>query len=149
MSEEFLDQLKIEFPKMYTDECYDFSIGDGWHNLIKVLSNYIQHHIDSYAKHRSMLLKSNPNGIEVPAEIEQVVVVTVKEKFGGLRFYYNGGDSYIGGLVSMAEAWANHTCEVCGEVGEVRYDGWIRTLCQKHADEHRQRQIELYGEEDA
>jgi hypothetical protein len=56
----------------------------------------------------------------------------IKEKFGGLRFYYDGGDEYISGLVSMAESWAGNTCETCGEKGERRSGGWIRTLCDKH-----------------
>jgi hypothetical protein len=64
--------------------------------------------------------------------VEPVVVRQIKEKFGGLRFYYDGGDEYVSGLVSMAEAWAGHTCEKCGNKGEQRSGGWIRTLCDVH-----------------
>ena len=53
----------------------------------------------------------------------------VKEKFGSLRFYYNGGDEYIMGLVSMAEGISSHTCEECAAEGTQNDTGWIHTLC--------------------
>lgn len=68
---------------------------------------------------------------EVPPKPEQVVLSQVKEKFGTLRFYYNGGhsDDYINGLVSMAESMSGRMCEDCGNVGKRNGGGWIRTLC--------------------
>ena len=33
---------------------------------------------------------------------------SVKEKFGGLRFYVEGGDEYIQGLIAMSEAYSYH-----------------------------------------
>ena len=62
-------------------------------------------------------------------EVYQVVAVQVKEKFGGLRFYYSGGDEYIDGLVAMAEAMSYVTCERCGRIGKQNTRGWIETLC--------------------
>lgn len=70
----------------------------------------------------------------VPPEIPQVVAVQVKEKFGTLRFYYNGGDEYISGLVSMAEWASSVTCETCGERGKLRGSGWVYTACDEHAN---------------
>lgn len=72
----------------------------------------------------------------VPATIPQVVASQVKEKFGTLRFYYEGGDDHIDGMVRMAEAMSSVTCEVCGVPGEMRQKGpgaWISTLCDEHA----------------
>lgn len=68
----------------------------------------------------------------VEPEIPQVVAEQVKEKFGGLRFYYRGGDEYIEGLVAMAESMSYVTCEVCGSPGKRNSGGWIRTLCGEH-----------------
>jgi hypothetical protein len=65
-------------------------------------------------------------------EVAQVVATQVKEKFGGLRFYYNGGDDYIDGMVRMAESWAANTCEVCGKPGKLRGGGWLYTACDEH-----------------
>jgi len=70
---------------------------------------------------------------EVRPVVEQVVVSQVKEKFGGLRFYYDGGNDNIRGMVGMAESLSAITCEECGAPGDQRHDGWIRTLCDEHA----------------
>ncbi len=69
----------------------------------------------------------------VPDSCPQVVAVQVKEKFGGLRFYYDGGDQYVYGLVSFAEIMSESTCEVCGDAGKSRGGPWVVTLCDKHA----------------
>jgi hypothetical protein len=74
----------------------------------------------------------------VPSPVEQVVLQQVKEKFGTLRFYYTGGDSYIQGLVSMAESMSGVMCEECGSPGKTEGPGWIRTLCETHRKKHRQ-----------
>lgn len=71
--------------------------------------------------------------------VQRVVVDQVKEKFGGLRFYYRGGDDTVRGMVRMAESWASNTCEVCGESGTIRNTGWIKTLCDKHEKERQER----------
>lgn len=63
---------------------------------------------------------------------EQVVATQVKEKFGTLRFYYNGGDSIIDGMVRMAESMSGVTCEKCGDVAKLRGNGWWYTACDKH-----------------
>jgi len=67
---------------------------------------------------------------KVSDDIPQVVVEQVKEKFGTLRFYYQGGDEYIHGLVAMAESMTGVTCEECGNPGESYSGGWVRTLCR-------------------
>jgi hypothetical protein len=60
-------------------------------------------------------------------------VCQVKEKFGGLRFYINGGSDEIFNRISKAENESYETCEVCGEKGELRNDiGWYLTLCDEH-----------------
>jgi hypothetical protein len=68
----------------------------------------------------------------IESEIPQVVAEQVKEKFGGLRFYYRGGDEYIAGLVAMAQSMSYITCEVCGSPGKRNGGDWIRTLCREH-----------------
>jgi hypothetical protein len=81
------------------------------------------------------------NGVEVSKEVQQVVVAQIKEKFGGLRFYYNGGDDEISGMVRMAESWADVACEECGAIGRRRDGGWIRTLCDTHEAEYQARKL--------
>ena len=77
--------------------------------------------------------------LHVTDKVERVTVAQIKEKFGGLRFYYDGGDEYVSGLVTMAESWAARTCETCGEKGKQRSGGWIRTLCDTHEAEYQAR----------
>lgn len=128
MQESLDQQLCKEFPKLFVnrhqdDSCLYWGIGggDGWYNIIHALCSNIQSHIDWRVKQGQ--------------EITQVTVEQVKEKFGTLRFYYQGGDDYISGLVTMAETMSGHTCEVCGAPGQRTGGGWIRTLCSKHAEE--------------
>jgi hypothetical protein len=71
--------------------------------------------------------------------VPQVVVEQIKEKFGGLRFYYQGGDEQVHGMVRMAEAWAGIACEDCGGIGKRRGGGWVRTLCDTHERERNER----------
>jgi hypothetical protein len=72
-------------------------------------------------------------------------VAQVKEKFGGLRYYYDTSEKYQkkhGGcraftdpmflLVHAYENISVTTCEVCGERGKQREGGWIHTLCDAH-----------------
>lgn len=77
--------------------------------------------------------------IKVTPRLNYINIVQIKEKFGGLRFYYDGGDAEISGMVSMAETWASHSCETCGDRGEQRSGGWIRTLCDRHEAEYQER----------
>ena len=62
-----------------------------------------------------------------------VRVNQVKEKFGGLRFYWSGGNDVIAGLVAFAEAMSMQICEICGDKGETDWKKpWVKTLCEKH-----------------
>jgi hypothetical protein len=88
------------------------------------------------------------NGVDIIPKVNWIDVQQIKEKFGGLRFYYDGGDDHISGMVDMAESWANHTCETCGNKGERRSGGWIRTLCDVHEAEHQERMKKYRSEDD-
>lgn len=120
MNDDFFDRLKTTFPKMY-DESYDTWVDEGWHPILLNLSKQIQNHIDWM----------NRTEVVVP----QVKVSQIKEKFGGLRFYYDGGDDKIDGMVRMAEMWAQCTCEMCGKPATKTTTGWIKTVCDEHFDE--------------
>jgi len=60
-----------------------------------------------------------------------VKIDQIKEKFGGLRFYYSGGDEQVAGMVRFAEYLASKTCEVSGEKGALCIRGcWYKTLSE-------------------
>lgn len=124
--ESFAKRMEERFPKMFIGRYGGFAVGAGWYPVLETLCANIQSHIDWKEK------QSNP--------IPQVVVEQIKEKFGGLRFYYQGGDEQIHGMVRMAETWADYSCEECGTPGTRRGGGWIRTLCDLHEAEHQAKQ---------
>ena len=63
-------------------------------------------------------------------------VTQVKEKFGGLRFYINGGSDEIYDKITKAEKLSHETCELCGKKGELRTKiRWFTTLCDEHYEQ--------------
>ena len=123
--DEFAARMTGRFPKMLAGKYGGFAVGEGWWPILESLCANIQHHLDW----------KNKNSEVVP----QVTVEQIKEKFGGLRFYYSGGDEQIHGMVRMAEAWADASCEECGAPGKRRDGGWIKTLCDRHELERQER----------
>lgn len=130
MRKELDEELCRKYPQIFcnrhapmtqTAMCWGFDCGDGWYNIIDAVCVMIQNH------ERNNKL----NNVVMPP----VIATQVKEKYGTLRFYYTGSDNYIDGVVAMAEYMSGVTCETCGAPGEIREDGWIRTLCDEHAKE--------------
>ena len=146
MSPELDNKLVTKYPEIFANRhgdmrttamCWGFECGDGWYDLIDTLCSNIQHHIDNIKRNREVTLSKeifNPD--MVPKEVPQVVAVQVKEKFGSLRFYYNGGDDHIRGLVTMAEAMSNKICMTCGKPGKMYTKGWWNVACEEHKVEH-------------
>jgi len=120
--DEFTALLMSKYPAMFPDRCC-IETDAGWWPIIEALCGNIQRHTDWPGR----------------PVVEQVVVEQIKEKFGGLRFYYSGGDEKIAGMVQMAESWAARACERCGAPGVSRPGGWVRTLCDAHNQEREQR----------
>lgn len=111
-------ELFSKYPKIFSqvggsprETCMAFGCdcGDGWFQLLDELCAAIQARCDAGAP--------------------QLVAEQVKEKFGGLRFYYYGGDEECEKLIDAAESKSEETCESCGEKGELRGGGWIYCAC--------------------
>jgi hypothetical protein len=124
----FAKHMEERFPKMFDGKYGGFACGEGWWPILENLCSNIQHHINWKNKESEV--------------VPQVTVAQIKEKFGGLRFYYDGGDERIRGMVQMAESWADRSCEECGAPGQRRDGGWIKTLCDHHEAERQQRKKE-------
>jgi len=59
-------------------------------------------------------------------------IVQIKEKFGMLRFYIDGGNDKIYELINKAEDISGTICEVCGKEGKCLNDrGWLLTRCEE------------------
>jgi len=66
-------------------------------------------------------------------------VLQIKEKFGGLRYYFRSSHrdrNIMEAIVDEYERKSFETCEICGEHGvPIRtYTSWIKTLCENHRD---------------
>jgi hypothetical protein len=103
------------------------SVRSGWAPLIHYLFDRIERRRDDQGR---------------PTDWLPVRVAQVKEKLGGLRFYYDwvddstadGGDaSAFRASVHLAEGMSFYLCEMCGALGRPRSGGWILTLCDTHA----------------
>ena len=126
--DKFVENLHSRYPKIFTEQYGGVAVGPGWWPIIESLCAQIQSHLD----HRNGLAKQYPDQHN---PVTQVTVAQIKEKFGGLRFYYDGGDDSVYGMVRMAESWASKSCEECGNVGKRSGEGWVRTLCDFHIAE--------------
>ena len=115
-----------------------------------------------HAKHKDLLtVRSDPRqpysmfGIEAPSgwndlldclmtnieeycvknQVRLPVVIQIKEKFGGLRFYADYADENVRALIGKAESESYHTCQRCGsEDAKESGSGWIVTLCSPCAE---------------
>ena len=90
--------------------------GAGWCELINSVCYIIKEHEENknYEKKEYIAVKFDQ----------------IKEKFGGLRIYFSGGDDYVEGVIRMAEEMSYKICEVCGNKGKPNKKGWIKTLCE-------------------
>ena len=96
--------------KDHTSSCmiYGLDIGDGWTDLfVNMLEEIEAYEATDHVKHK------------IENEIyHKVVAAQVKEKFGGLRFYYDGGDENIAEIVHRAEKLSTKVCESCSAAGK-------------------------------
>ncbi len=137
MRDELEKKLCKKYPKIFAQRdlpmnqtcmCWGFSCSDGWYDLIDALCHAIQNHIDSRMNFNKHAKKQK----STVYPIDQLEAVQVKEKYGGLRFYEQGGDEYTSGLIAMAEYLSYYICEECGSTKDVtQTKGWIRTLCKQ------------------
>lgn len=75
-------------------------------------------------------------------------ILQIKEKFGGLRFYYTIDPLFYEEAerrVGLATEQCDRTCEECGEPGELTNEGWYRTLCGACEQLLISRRKDLYG----
>ena len=139
MDIELQNKLYEKYPDLFSNKnkdimssCMAWGIecNSGWYDILSSLCWMIKQHEDNIKSNREYLEKNNPERLQEKPEYFPVKFDQVKEKYGGLRVYFSGGDDYIEGLVSMAESFSYHVCEVCGQKGKPNKGGWITTLCE-------------------
>jgi hypothetical protein len=138
MDQELQDKLYEKYPQFFSNKdkgiqsscmAWGCECGNGWHDLISCLCWMIRQHEDNKKWRKKYLEENDPEKLKQEPEYFPIKFDQIKEKYGGLRAYFSGGDDYVEGLVSMAEAMSYKICEVCGERGSPNKGGWISTLC--------------------
>jgi len=92
------------YPRETAKQC----IGEGWAPLIDRIYDY-----------------ADELGV-------QMTILQVKEKFGGLRFYFAAHEQVypsIEKVVNECEDESLKICESCGKPGSLRGSSWVMTLC--------------------
>lgn len=103
-----MDDVKTCY-KLFGIEC-----GEGWYSLIKPIIDYIE----EYNKDKT--------------DEDKIVIMQIKEKFGGLRIYTNFHTDELYEMINHAEDESYHVCELCGsreDMGQTM--GWITSMCKK------------------
>lgn len=149
MDQELQNKLYTEYPQFFSNKdktpmessmCFGIETGNGWYEILDHLCWKIKQHEDNNRWRKEWENKKNQEikdsmGFSIEGTTEEYFPVKfdqVKEKYGGLRIYFSGGDDYINGLVSMAEAISYSVCEICGNKGEANKSGWISVRCEAH-----------------
>lgn len=143
MNPELESKLVEKYPKLFSqygkpieDSCMGWGMthGDGWYEIIDTLCYEIQWITDWFNR-------THPN-IDF-----QPVAAQVKEKNGTLRFYVDfvyssdipsylrprldGTMDMVSGMIRMAEAISQTTCEVCGSKGKLSDEPFPVCRCEK------------------
>jgi len=98
-------------PEWFRDRC-SISVGDGWFNILRILVGHLKDVVKD----------------------QKFSITTIKEKFGGLRFYVSAVEGErefdkVNCLIMFAESMSFVTCEYCGRPGKPRSGSWVKTLC--------------------
>lgn len=109
---EFTNKMKLKYPHLFVADksspimLFGIEVNKGWYELIDNLFENLS---------------------------EGIILLQVKEKFGGLRVYYAGGTKEDNKLIMEAESKSVKICETCGKTGELHNNGgWYSVLCDEH-----------------
>ncbi len=133
---EWQQELKSRYPDMLA-KIHSFEHGKGWKNILEVLFDQIQRFEAVMFFNKQYRTENDENDWSSIETTEQpytkIIFAQIKEKFGGIRIYYDGGDHQtVRNLVREAENIADITCESCGSADFVKKHnnrGWIYTSC--------------------
>lgn len=132
---------------------YGIECGDGWYNLLHNLLQNIKKHIENdyicqKFQHKFQITK-NLQTILQDYKLYKLVdfvnkyspkkkykkiyfkITQIKSKYGGLRFYYEGGNDIIHGMIQFAQSFSWRICETCGTTNNVGMSSdWLEVICE-------------------
>jgi hypothetical protein len=118
-----------------------FECGDGWYALIDAACVVISAPCDRARFEYEHALKAGEGDTVVERarakmdeEAARVPVAhQVKEKYGSLRIYLNGGGERARAACEFVEYLSEFVCEICGKPGQsLQAGGVLRTRCDEH-----------------
>lgn len=143
-NDQFYENLIKEFPELMEKSTFGYvEVGAGWFNIIRTLCKCLSNDIH-HARNRLRAAQVYPrdDGGKYRDDCEAGVatalselpsISTLKEKFGTLRVYVDGGNDMTYAYTSFAESMSACTCEVCGSPGKIDVGrGWLKTHCKEH-----------------
>tara|TARA_R110002060_G_scaffold45729_1_gene57052 strand:+ start:277 stop:699 length:423 start_codon:yes stop_codon:yes gene_type:complete len=119
-----INTLYEKYPQLFPTNCIECNIG--WYTIIDHMCLAIQTYIIK----------------EIGDEIRFPEFVSIRENFGVLDIRIEDSDSIINIVKKSCEILSYHTCEYCGDEGELycssKFRSWsyYKTLCLDHAIEH-------------
>ncbi len=141
--DDFYEQLARNHPElMKISNFHSVEVGQGWYALVDALFATIESDVN-HAKYRLKAATEHPRDDggtyleactkELNDALEKLpVIVQIKEKFGGFRFYTHNGTEYDK-VIRYAEIMAARTCDVCGRVGKIdAVRGVWASRCAQH-----------------
>ena len=143
---DFFETLAKRYPALFRKSTITYlGVGPGWYNIIDTLCSCIYNRYQradndvGYIQNKEVVDQGKLTEAVArrdTAENDLPVIMQVKEKFGTLRFYTNGGTDEDDHYIRFAEHMSAVTCETCGSPGETRNSGWIKVLCDEHHKEN-------------
>jgi hypothetical protein len=128
--EKYIENIKKCKPLINKSELcnlrYSFECGVGWKPLIR----------EYFIEVRRLIQMARSNGHDLHYK-----TCIFKEKFGELRdqgdFYGDDRSLYLSEFNKIGEILDKSItiCEKCGKHGSIRREGWVKALCDKHAEE--------------
>jgi len=110
-----VEEFRSRYPQLFSDPAVeDIYCNPGWRGILLALCCTLQEHLNRHP------------------DVVPVTVGQIKSKFGELHFFYDGGDDYCHGAVSVATQLSLRTCEQCGAPGKLVSGSWVSTLCPIH-----------------
>lgn len=142
----------------------NYEVGEGWVEIVNDTIKLIEGKIDSRFKYSKLKdEKQSADGSSYSHEKcpvkPELIILQIKEKFGGLRMYMAIDPNYdkfpsefdeddyknkiisingfMDGTVSYAELLASRTCEFTGATGKLHVkNGWMKTVSPEYAKEN-------------
>ena len=152
------DKIVEKYPLLFQSDTdtqtpfklFGFECNEGWYDIIENMCRcmYSEHRSAKYMLDHTLDRLAQFPGREDLLELQEQYtkalnkaikrlpkIAQIKEKFGTLRVYLDGGCGTAHGIAEMAEAMSEVTCEICGNKGHTYTMGWHKTLCYEHAIE--------------